>query len=136
MSQSESLSETTQLAEARSQIVSEWSAIVMRLFDAAGKEPTQRQLKAYYTALAHIPLGLLEPAVTKALQEHRFASVATPAQVIDAVYHALGKPRNLQAAIDNWVDSVFDSRIPRKKAVTEHNPKKYIVGEFAEYVNR
>ena len=113
MSQSESSSEITQLAEARSQIVSEWSAIVMRLFDASGKEPTQRQLKAYYTALAHIPIGLLEPAVTKTLQEHRFASVATAAQVIDAVYRALGKPRNLQAAIDNWVDAQLGGAIVR-----------------------
>ena len=113
MKQPENLSETTQLAEARAAIVEEWTAIVMRLFDAAGKEPTPGQMKAYYAALAHIPIGLLEPAVTKALQEHRFASAATPAQVIDAVYRALGKPRNLQAAIDNWVDAKLWSAIVR-----------------------
>ena len=63
----------------------EWIETLLQLWYAYGKTPNQAQVKTYKKQLGDVTLGQLEKAVGHLLANHKFNSVPTIAEVLEAV---------------------------------------------------
>ena len=68
-----------------SALKSEWVGVLLQLWHAYGKKPDPAQVKTYVAQLGHIQLGMLEAAVAELLANHKYNSVPTIAEVLEAV---------------------------------------------------
>lgn len=72
-------------AKEYSHLKSDWTQVLLQLWQAYGKQPDPAQVKTYMAQLGHIQLGMLEAAVAYLLANHKYNSVPTIAEVLDAV---------------------------------------------------
>lgn len=63
----------------------EWTEILLQLWHAFGKPANPAQVKTYVKQLGDVQLGRLEVAVAHLLAKHKYNSVPTIAQVLEAV---------------------------------------------------
>jgi len=82
----------------------EWLSVLSRLWTAYDKPIDANRLTLYRDMLARIPLGLLERAIDRAVQEHMYNSVPTVAEVWQAVRKELGNPYDIEQGIQEWCD--------------------------------
>ena len=102
----------------------DWTGVLLQLWEAFGKVPDRKQLKVYAAQLGHLPLGLLEAGISHLLAEHRFNSVPTIAEVLEAVDAA--------ARRQDWrdIDGYYQVHsTPFREAASvarqEHTPDEY-----------
>lgn len=87
--------------------MSEWLETLSGLWAAYGKTPDAKQLAIYAQVLGDIPLGLLEEAIRRVIGRHEYANVPTAAEVRRAAWEILGKPYDMTAAIEGWIEAGF-----------------------------
>jgi hypothetical protein len=63
----------------------EWTETLLQLWYAYGKTPNAAQVKTYRKQLGNVNLGHLELAVSHLLANHKYNSVPTIAEVLQAV---------------------------------------------------
>lgn len=102
----------------------DWTGVLLQLWEAFGKVPDRKQLKVYAAQLGHLPLGLLEAGISHLLAEHRFNSVPTIAEVLEAVDAAANR--------QDWrdIDGFYQVhttpfRDQAKLARVEYTPEEY-----------
>lgn len=86
----------------------EWLGVLAQLWMAYDKPIDPERLELYSRQFAVLPLGLLQLAVQRTIRDHTFNNVPTIGEMWLAVRNVLGKPSDLDAAIDRWSDSVPD----------------------------
>ena len=96
-------------AEIKSLLTKEWSDLFDALWYAIGKPIDQKQKAVYARALSNIPYGLLDKAINKVLQEHKYSNIPTIAEIINAVRSVLGisSDANLENNIAIWKNNVW-----------------------------
>lgn len=82
----------------------DWTSLIAQLWLAAGKPVDPERLAVYGKALATVPFGLLEQAISRTIRQHRFANVPTVGDVWDAVRAELGNPSDVSQAIAEWCE--------------------------------
>jgi hypothetical protein len=82
----------------------EWLAVLAELWTAVGKPIEEDRLKVYQKALEDVPLGLLELAIKRVIQENDYQVVPVPGVIWAAVKKELGNPYDVKKAIEDWLD--------------------------------
>jgi hypothetical protein len=102
----------------------EWMAVLLQLWEAYGKVPDRKQFKVYVTQLGHLSIGQLESGIAHLLTHHKYNSVPTIAEVVDAVDAAANR--------QDWRDingfyqvHTTPFRDQAKLARVEHTPQAY-----------
>jgi hypothetical protein len=83
--------------------ITDWVEILSRLWVAVGKPEERDRATIYGHALGDIPFGLLERGVNRILRSHRFSSVPTIGEIIEAVKQELGNSYDFKQAIAEWI---------------------------------
>ena len=82
----------------------EWLGVLAELWTAVGKPIEEDRLKVYQKVLEDVPLGLLELAIKRVIQENDYQVVPVPGVVWAAVKKELGNPYDIKMAIESWLD--------------------------------
>ena len=85
----------------------EWLGVLAQLWTAIGKPIDAERLELYGRHLKGVPLGLLERAVKRVLRENVYLVVPPPGVVWAALREELGNPRDLNAAIEAWLEALW-----------------------------
>jgi hypothetical protein len=81
----------------------EWLMVLVEMWDAIGKDATPERLGLYERQLANIPLGLLLPAVSRAIRENgSYQTVPTVGAIWTAVKKELKNPSDLDSGLERW----------------------------------
>jgi hypothetical protein len=80
----------------------DWMAVLSRLWKAANRPVDAEQLQIYIQELGEVPLGLLQKAISRAMQENQYSNVPTIGKVWEAVRRELGNPYDVRLAINEW----------------------------------
>lgn len=103
-------------AEIEQAASAEWLGVLAGMWEAIGKPLDEKRLKKYAKELQGIPLGLLERAVSLAIRNSGdYQVVPTIAAVWGAVRKELGKPYDIDVAIERWCEAQYESKVVRFK---------------------
>jgi hypothetical protein len=97
-------------------LLEEWLDVLSRLWTYYDKQIDPVRLVLYQNSLSKVPLGLLELAVERTVQEHKYNSVPIVGQVWAAIREELGNPYDLDQALAEWKNkklALFESCIYR-----------------------
>lgn len=82
----------------------EWLDVLGGLWTSVGKPIDPDRLELYQSSLGEVPLGLLERAVRRVIRENAYPVVPAPGVIWEAVSKELGRPLDVQLAIETWLD--------------------------------
>jgi hypothetical protein len=80
----------------------EWLSVLMQLWTAIGKPVEPERLKVYRDQLSIVPLGLLELAITRVMQENTWSNVPPVGTIWQAIRKILGNPYDLTGELSVW----------------------------------
>lgn len=106
------------------ELKADWMRVLLQLWQAYGKAPDPAQVKVYAAQLGHLPLGLLEAGISRLLAEHRFNSVPTIAEVLEAV-DAAARRQDWRDIDGYYQVHTTPFRDQAKLARVEHTPEEY-----------
>lgn len=87
----------------------EWLSVLVRLWQAVGKNVDAERLQIYQRELGDVPLGLLEKAVTRLIREWHYANVPNVSEIWKAVCKELDcLPSDVMDEIEQWKLSSWD----------------------------
>lgn len=104
----------------------EWMAVLMSLWDAAGKNANddEKRLTSYARQLSIIPLELLQKSIDRAIQSNgKYLTVPAIGAIWDALRKELKKQLNIpdgmdmEEAIDLWCRRKFEQGVVRFEQV-------------------
>ena len=101
----------------------EWIGVLASMWDAIGKDVDERRLAVYEKQFKHIPLGLLEKAVARAIRNNgNYLSVPSIGALWSAIKKETGEYPNMDVleAVKLWEDrrtAEFDAIVYRFEKV-------------------
>lgn len=98
----------------------EWLGVLVRLWQAVGKNVDAERLQIYQRELGDVPLGLLEKAVKRLIREWHYANVPNVNEIWKAVCKELDcRPDDVLDAIENWKNRSWERCFVRFDGVTQ-----------------
>lgn len=83
----------------------DWIDILSRLWEAIDKPIDPIRFKVYRRELANVPIGILEKAISRCIQENTYLTVPPIGKVWESIRIELGNPTDIDQAIVQWIDS-------------------------------
>ena len=98
----------------------EWLGVLVRLWQAVGKNVDAERLQIYQRELGDVPLGLLEKAVKRLIREWQYANVPNVNEIWKAVCKELDcRSDDVLDEIEQWKMSSWDRCVIRFDGVTQ-----------------